>query len=413
MCNRPNRRTASRRSVSLALLALPAAATSGNPLEHPRLALGRLIRSDTARPPASCLKSTFARSKIEGQLLAHAGRISTSGTGRNRSAGTMPANGSFPRFPSRKRSFRFRPLPAARLLRGIPAEGAHLGCAKGRDRGRDQPAGPRGGGLDCATTDGKDSVQPSLRRHSRAVFDLSSGAHGLGRPHPSGPFVAGSHAELTLVYTAGTFGIDDTGMLKISWRTTSDMAKPQFREPAAPNYTTVEASNGAKLEYWFERLNIRPWVNTLLDPRRPRLPARRRHAHRALRRPARRARRAAAADQLRGAFRAEDLRRCLRDLRIHRVPGLAGLRPGARAGGAAARRSCLRSRCRRAVSAGARRRGHVGQSDRARRAGASRSRPSHAGPQSAGDDRAQVRRGPRVLDSLGRGRAGRPRAARS
>jgi len=81
---------------------------------------------------------------------------------------------------------------------------------------------------------------------------------------PPGPFVAGSHAELTLIYTAGTFGIDDTGMLKISWRTTSDMAKPQFAEPSAPNYTTVEASNGAKLEYWYERLNIRPWVNTLL-----------------------------------------------------------------------------------------------------------------------------------------------------
>jgi hypothetical protein len=81
---------------------------------------------------------------------------------------------------------------------------------------------------------------------------------------PLGPFVAGTPAELTLTYTAGTFGIDDTGMLKISWRTTSDMAKPQFTDPAAPNYTSVVASNGAKLEYWIERLNIRPWVNTLL-----------------------------------------------------------------------------------------------------------------------------------------------------
>ena len=53
-------------------------------------------------------------------------------------------------------------------------------------------------------------------------------------------------------------------MLKVSWRTTSDMAKPQFSEPSAPNYTTVEASNGARLEYWIDRLNIRPWVNTLL-----------------------------------------------------------------------------------------------------------------------------------------------------
>ena len=81
---------------------------------------------------------------------------------------------------------------------------------------------------------------------------------------PPGPFVAGSYAELTVTYTAGTFGIDDTGMLKISWRTTSDMSKPQFDKPSEPNYTTVEASNGAKLDYWFDRLNIRPWANTIL-----------------------------------------------------------------------------------------------------------------------------------------------------
>ena len=80
----------------------------------------------------------------------------------------------------------------------------------------------------------------------------------------SGPFVAGSYAELVLVYTAGTFGIDDTGMLKISWRTTSDFSKPQFKDPAAANFTTVEASNGAKLDVWFDRLNIRPYANTLL-----------------------------------------------------------------------------------------------------------------------------------------------------
>jgi hypothetical protein len=81
---------------------------------------------------------------------------------------------------------------------------------------------------------------------------------------PAGPFVAGSHEELTLVYTAGLFGIDDTGMVKISWRTTSDMSKPQFDKPGGANFTTVEASNGAKLEVWFDRLNIRPWGNTLL-----------------------------------------------------------------------------------------------------------------------------------------------------
>src|SRR5256714_4137500 len=81
---------------------------------------------------------------------------------------------------------------------------------------------------------------------------------------PDGPFIAGAHVELTLVYTAGTFGIDDTGMVKISWRATSDMSKPQFDKPQAPNFTTVEASNGAKLEVWFDRVNVRPYANTLL-----------------------------------------------------------------------------------------------------------------------------------------------------
>jgi Protein of unknown function (DUF3604) len=81
---------------------------------------------------------------------------------------------------------------------------------------------------------------------------------------PAGPFAAGAFVELTLVYTAGMFGIDDTGMLKISWRSTSDMGKPQFDKPEAANFTTVEASNGAKLQVWFDRLNIRPYANTLL-----------------------------------------------------------------------------------------------------------------------------------------------------
>src|SRR5215470_10256122 len=80
---------------------------------------------------------------------------------------------------------------------------------------------------------------------------------------PAGPFAAGSHVSLTLTYTAGTFGIDDSGHLKVVWRGTSDMGKPQFTDPMAANYTTVEASNGAVLECGVDRINTRPWVNTL------------------------------------------------------------------------------------------------------------------------------------------------------
>lgn len=77
-------------------------------------------------------------------------------------------------------------------------------------------------------------------------------------------FVAGSMSTITLTYTAGPFGIDDTGGLKISWMNPSDFSTPQFDQPDQPNYTTVTASNGAQLQVMFNRrLNRRPWANTL------------------------------------------------------------------------------------------------------------------------------------------------------
>ena len=81
---------------------------------------------------------------------------------------------------------------------------------------------------------------------------------------PAGSFEAGSYQEFTLTYTAGYFGIDDTGSLKIVHRFASDMGRPQFENPGAANYVTVEASNGAVLhvEYDMKR-NIRPWDKTL------------------------------------------------------------------------------------------------------------------------------------------------------
>lgn len=81
---------------------------------------------------------------------------------------------------------------------------------------------------------------------------------------PQGEFEAGSYQSFTLIYTAGYFGIDDTGSIKIVHRFASDMGKPQFTEPAAPNYVTVEASNNAVLDVRYDgKLNIRPWDKTL------------------------------------------------------------------------------------------------------------------------------------------------------
>ena len=81
---------------------------------------------------------------------------------------------------------------------------------------------------------------------------------------PSGSFEAGSLQSFTLVYTAGAFGIDDTGSIKIGFRFATDFGPVQFVDPRAQGYTTVEASNGATLEArWEFKRNIRPWSRSL------------------------------------------------------------------------------------------------------------------------------------------------------
>ena len=85
---------------------------------------------------------------------------------------------------------------------------------------------------------------------------------GTAVVEPSGPVEAGSYQSFTLTYTAGFFGIDDTGSIKIVHRFASDMGRPQFGDPAAPNYISVEASNGAVLYAAYDmKSNIRPWDN--------------------------------------------------------------------------------------------------------------------------------------------------------
>ena len=87
---------------------------------------------------------------------------------------------------------------------------------------------------------------------------------GAATVAPSGRFEAGSFHEFALTYTAGFFGIDDTGSIKIAFRFASDMGRPQFADPKAAGYTTAEASNGAVLEItWDQKRNIRPWDKTL------------------------------------------------------------------------------------------------------------------------------------------------------
>ncbi len=87
---------------------------------------------------------------------------------------------------------------------------------------------------------------------------------GSATLEPSGRVEAGSYQSFTLVYTAGTFGIDDTGSIKIGFRFATDFGPVQFDDPKAQGYTTVEASNGATLDCrWEFKRNIRPWSRSL------------------------------------------------------------------------------------------------------------------------------------------------------
>ncbi|MEX1182964.1 MAG: DUF3604 domain-containing protein [Gemmatimonadota bacterium] len=87
---------------------------------------------------------------------------------------------------------------------------------------------------------------------------------GRASIEPAGAFEAGSFQSFTLTYTAGFFGIDDTGSIRIVHRFATDMGRPQFTDPGAAGYVTAAASNGAVLELRHDdKLNIRPWDRTL------------------------------------------------------------------------------------------------------------------------------------------------------
>ena len=100
---------------------------------------------------------------------------------------------------------------------------------------------------------------PHTARHTDYMADEIGNARltaGHGRT-----FEAGSFQSFELTFTAGRFGMDDTGSIRIVHRFASDMGTPQFSDPVAPNYVTATASNGARLELSYSpRLNMRPWA---------------------------------------------------------------------------------------------------------------------------------------------------------
>ena len=76
--------------------------------------------------------------------------------------------------------------------------------------------------------------------------------------------VAGDWTSITLTYTAGFYGIDDRGSIKISFRSATDQTRFQCENPEAPGYVTAVCSNGSPTKVWYEsHRNLRPWHHTL------------------------------------------------------------------------------------------------------------------------------------------------------
>lgn len=113
----------------------------------------------------------------------------------------------------------------------------------------------------------KPELQPSARAERNwrpGPWPIPPSLAGTAVITPDGPVQAGSWQSFEIVYTAGRFGIDDSGSLKLCFRFATDQSRLQVDHPAKPGYVTVEASNGAVLETRFDpKQNVRPWDRTL------------------------------------------------------------------------------------------------------------------------------------------------------
>jgi len=88
--------------------------------------------------------------------------------------------------------------------------------------------------------------------------------YGTATLEPSEEIVAGSFGTWTITYTAGALGIDDGGQLKVAANMSSDWGRPQFDDPTADNYATVETSADATVEArWDTDGYIRPLKDTI------------------------------------------------------------------------------------------------------------------------------------------------------
>ncbi len=94
--------------------------------------------------------------------------------------------------------------------------------------------------------------------------DVIRREYGTATLEPADDIVAGSYGTWSITYTAGALGVDDGGQLKVAANMSSDWGRPQFDDPAADNYATVDTTADATVEaHWDPDGYIRPLKDTV------------------------------------------------------------------------------------------------------------------------------------------------------
>ena len=80
---------------------------------------------------------------------------------------------------------------------------------------------------------------------------------------PNNAVTAGDFVSLTYTYTAG-HPVDDSGYIKIAFRSVSDFGTPQFSDPTAPNFCRVSTNGDCRIQpRWDAQGHTRPWSKAL------------------------------------------------------------------------------------------------------------------------------------------------------
>lgn len=87
---------------------------------------------------------------------------------------------------------------------------------------------------------------------------------GSARLEATGPVEVRTFQSFTLVYTVGALGIDDTGGIRIGFRTVGDGGRLQTSDPGAPNYVSARSNGEGRLVLSYDKSGgQRPWAEIL------------------------------------------------------------------------------------------------------------------------------------------------------